>query len=113
MTPHSVDNRWRNSQPVTSFAFYVASLRRLSSTQKLILLLVADCFERGPPFQPSLVALGKLCSCSRRTVMAALRGLEGQHGWIVNDWRGGQQTNVYLPGWRLRRVLQRYRRLGK
>lgn len=107
MTPYSCGRRRRSPQSVNSLAFYIASLRGLSATQKLLLWLVADCFERGPPFQPGLFALGKLCSCSRRTVMAALDGLDGKHGWIVRDWRGGQKTNVYLPGWRLKRVLYR------
>lgn len=110
MTPHSCGQPRRNPQAVKSFPFYVASLKGLSATQKLILWLVTDCFERGPPFQPSLVALGKLCSCSRRTVMQAMKGLDGQHGWIVNDWRGGQKTNIYLPGWRLKKILLRYKK---
>lgn len=102
-------------ESVRSFAFYVAGLRRLSTVQKMIVMLVADCHGRSPPgrFQPSLSALGRLCSCSRKTAWRALQGLEGQHGWIVNDWRGGQKTNEYLPGWRLRRVLQRYKKGGR
>ena len=39
-----------------------------------------------------------------------LRGLEGRHGWIVNEWNGGQQTNSYRPGWRLLRIAQRARK---
>lgn len=112
MTPYSVDRQRGDAQGIHSLPFYVGSLKRLSATRKFILLLVADCFERGPPFQPSLLALARLCSCSRRTVMAALDGLDGNHGWIIRDWRGGQKTNVYLPGWRLKRVLQRYRQRG-
>lgn len=92
---------------IDSLPFYIASLNRLTLAQKYILSLVADCFERGPPFRPSLPALAKLCSCSRKTVWRALQGLDGQHGWIVSDWRGGQKTNIYLPGWRLKRVLYR------
>lgn len=111
MTPHFCGQPARYPHPgVKSLAFYVGSIRGLSSTQKLILWFVSDCFERGPPFQPSLSALGKLCSCSRRSVIYAMRGLDGQHGWIVNDWRGGQKTNVYLPGWRLKKILSRYKK---
>lgn len=107
MTPYSCGQPRRNSQTVNSFPFYVASIKGLSSTQKFILILLADAHNRGSPFQPSLMALGKLCSCSRRTAIYAIRGLAGQHGWIVNDWRGGQKTNVYLPGWRMKRILGR------
>lgn len=98
---------------VDSFIFYVHSLHRLSTVQKSILLLVADCSERGPPFRPSLAALGKLCSCSRKTAWRALQGLDGQHGWIVRDWQGGQKTNNYFPGWRLKRILQRAKQKGR
>lgn len=110
MTLHSCGQPRRNPQSVNSFPFYVASLKGLSATQKFILLLLADCHNRGSPFQPSLVTLGKLCSCSRRTAIYAIKGLDGQHGWIVNDWRGGQKTNIYLPGWRLKKILLRYRK---
>ena len=97
---------------VESFLFYIASLNRLTTVQKCILLLIADCTERGPPFRPSLGALGRLCSCSRKTAWRALQGLDGQHGWIVRDWQGGQKTNIYLAGWRLKRILYRYRKTG-
>lgn len=108
VTLQSCGQRKRHPQAkVESLPFYIASLHRLNSVQKLILALVADCFERGPPFRPSLAALGKLCSCSRKTAWRALQGLDGQHGWIVRDWQGGQKTNIYLPGWRLKRILIR------
>ena len=96
-------------QQIESLIFYLASLKRLTAVQKFILLLIADCTERGPPFHPSLAALAMLCSCSRRYVWNALQGLEGPHGWIVADWRGGQKTNIYLAGWRLKRILHRSR----
>lgn len=105
----------RNSQDkINSFIFYVLGMHRLTTVQKCILLLVGDCHGRSPPgrFQPSLTALGRLCSCSRKTAWRALQGLDGQHGWIVRDWRGGQKSNEYLPGWRLKRLLQRYRIKG-
>ena len=108
MTPHSCGQRRRHPQGgIESLPFYIASLHRLTTVQKIILGLVADCSERGPPFRPSLPALGKLCSCSRRTAWTALQGLDGHHGWIVSDWQGGQKTNIYLPGWRLKRMLYR------
>ena len=102
-------------EEVRSFAFYVAGLRRLNTVSKMILLLIADCHGRSPPgrFQPSLEALGRLCGCSRKTAWRALQGLDGQHGWIVRDWRGGQKSNEYLPGWRLKRVMQRYKKGGR
>lgn len=109
MTPLSCGLSGRNAQDIHSCTFYVASLARLTAEQKIIVLLVADCYERGPPFQPKLAALAKLCSCSRKTVWRALQGLEGHHGWIVNEWRGGQKTNCYRPGWRLVRILHRFR----
>jgi hypothetical protein len=99
-------------QKLDSLIFYLMSLKGLTAVQKIILALVADCTERGPPFYPSLPALAKLCSCSRRYVWKALQGLAGPHGWIVNDWRGGRATNHYFAGWRLKRILKRYRRLG-
>ena len=95
---------------VESIVFYLASLQRLTTVQKCILFLLIDCTQRGPPFRPSLAALGTLCSCSRKTAWRALQGLDGQHGWIVRDWQGGQKTNVYLPGWRLKGILKRYRK---
>jgi len=100
---------------IDSLAFYVAGLHRLSTVQKMVLLLVADCHGRSPPgiFQPSLLALGRMCGCSRKTVWRALQGLGGHHGWILPDWRGGQKSNVYLPGWRLKRIIQRYRRASR
>ncbi len=108
VTPLGCGQRRRHPQgKIESLPFYLASLNRLTSVQKIILSLVADCSERGPPFRPSLSALGKLCSCSRKTVWRALQGLEGQHGWVVSDWQGGQRTNIYLPGWRLKRILYR------
>lgn len=110
MTLRGCGQRGRNSQVVESLIFYVHSLKRLNGEQKSILLLVADCHNRGSPFQPSLDALGKLCSCSRKTAWRALQGLDGQHGWIIRDWRGGQKSNVYLAGWRLKRILQRWKR---
>lgn len=96
------------SQQIESLIFYLVSLKRLTTVQKMILGLIADCTERGPPFRPSLATLAILCSCSRKTVWRALQGLEGPHGWIVTDWRGGQKTNIYLAGWRLKRILQRH-----
>lgn len=115
MTPYSGGQPRRYPQrDIGSLLFYIASIKGLSATQRWILALVCDCAGRSPPgiFQPSLMALGKLCSCSRRTVMYAMKGLSGNHGWIVNDWRGGQKTNVYLPGWRLKKLLIRYRKKG-
>ena len=110
VTPYSCGQRRRHPQGgIESLLFYLASLNRITSVQKLILALVSDCAERGPPFRPSLAALAKMCSCSRKTVWRALQGLEGNHGWIVRDWRGGQKTNEYMPGWRLKRILQRWR----
>lgn len=109
MTLQPCGQRRRYPQHVTSLIFYIHSLNRLRSEQKSILLLVADCHNRGSPFQPSLTALGKLCSCSRKTAWRALQGLDGQHGWIIRDWRGGQKSNVYLPGWRLKRILDRWK----
>lgn len=110
MTPHSWGQGRRypqHPQRIDSLTFYVMSLDRLSTVQKCVLLLIADCAERGPPFQPSLAELARLCSCSRKTVWLALRGLDGQAGWIKQDWRGGQKTNRYFPGWRLQRLLRR------
>lgn len=95
---------------IQSFLFYVHSIHRLSTVQKSIILLVTDCHNRGSPFRPSLVALGKLCSCSRKTAWRALQGLDGQHGWITREWQGGQKTNIYSPGWRLKRILERWRK---
>ena len=113
MTLQTWGQRKRHPQGgIVSLPFYLAALTRLSSVQKLILGLVADCFERGPPFQPTLPALAKLCSCSRKSAWKALQGLDGQHGWIIKDWRGGQKSNVYLPGWRLKRILIRCNKKG-
>jgi len=117
MTPKTCGQVRRYPQGgIASFTFYVMGLHRLNTVQKCILLLVGDVHGRSPPgrFQPSLTALGKLCSCSRKTAWRALQGLDGQHGWIVRDWRGGQKSNEYLPGWRLKRIIQRYgiRRAG-
>lgn len=95
---------------IVSLGFYLASLTRLSSVQKLILVLLADCELRGPPFRPSLEAMARLCSCSRKTVWRSLQGLDGQHGWILREWQGGQKTNTYLPGWRLKNLLRQYRK---
>src|SRR5437660_9797811 len=104
MTTHSVDKcRWYPQGRVKSFPFYVCSLDRLSIVQKCLLFLVADCYERGPPFRPSLQVLAKLCSCSSKSVWRALNGLDGRHGWIEREWQGGQKTNIYRAGWRLKR----------
>lgn len=108
VTRQPCGQRRRNSQGVESLIFYIHSLDRLTSEQKSVLLLVADCHNRGSPFRPSLEALGKLCSCSRKTAWRALQGLDGTHGWIIRDWRGGQKTNEYQAGWRLKRILSRY-----
>lgn len=93
--------------PIQSLPFYILGLDRLTTAQKLILLAVADCYARRKPFQPSLAVLARLCSCSRRSVMRALCGLDGRHGWIRNEWRGGRKTNIYSPGWRLAQLMQR------
>lgn len=102
----------RRNEGIKSLAFYLAGLKRLNAAQKIILGLVAECEERGPPFRPSLAKLAGLCSCSTKHCWRALNGLDGQHGWIIREWYGGQKTNSYRAGWRLKRILQRYRTQG-
>jgi hypothetical protein len=109
VTPQACGQRRRTAQGITSLIFYIKSLDRLTSEQKDILLFVADCHCRGSPFHPTLPELAKLCSCSRKTAWRALQGLDGRHGWIIRDWRGGQKSNRYLPGWRLRLIVERWR----
>jgi hypothetical protein len=44
--------------------------------------------------------------------MRALAGLDGRHGWIKTEWRGGRKANLYRPGWRLLRLVERVNREG-
>ena len=99
--------RARAQGRIESLTFYLYCLDGLTHCQKSILLLVADAERRGQVFQPSLPALGKMLSGSRLKAWRALRGLDGSHGWIRSEWRGGRQTNVYAAGWRLARILDR------
>jgi hypothetical protein len=53
-----------------------------------------------------------MCGCSRSKAWRALRTLEPgsekhRGGWIACEWRGGKQTNIYTPGKRLARIIQR------
>jgi|GEM_PF-3889738 len=96
--------------PIKSLPFYILGLDRHTMAGKLILLAVADCYERRKPFQPSLPVLAKMLSCSRSTVARGLSALEGRHGWVSNEWRGGRKTNIYSPGWRLLQLIQRTER---
>ena len=105
---------YAQQRPIQSLHFYVLALDlgrdRLTQTKKHVLLAVADCYRRRKPFQPSLASMAKMFSCSRRTVTRAIYGLEGRHGWIHNEWRGGRKTNIYSPGWRLLSLIGRERR---
>jgi len=92
--------------------FYLAGLVGLSPAERWIVLLLADAERRGRTFWPSLPRLAAMCGCSRSKVWRALQDLEhgnARHkgGWILCEWRGGKKTNIYTPGRRLARIVQR------
>jgi hypothetical protein len=113
MPREHVDRQRRNeSGTIESVPFYLAGLSGLSPTERWILLLLADTERRGRTFWPSLPKLAKMCGCSRSKAWRELRALEQGNerhkgGWIVCEWRGGKHTNIYTPGRRLARIIQR------
>jgi len=100
------------SGTIESVPFYLAGLAGFSPAERWILLLLADAERRGRSFWPSLAKLAAMCGCSRSKAWRALRQLEQGNekhkgGWIAREWRGGKQTNIYTPGRRLARIIQR------
>lgn len=88
----------------------IANRSDLSTVEKLLLCLMADCASRQ--VELTHFELAALCSSSRRSVFTALKNLR-RHDLIIQNWRGGQKSNIYIAGWRLKQVLTPKRKKGE
>jgi len=96
--------------PIDAPWFYCLGITGLNDTRKAILWTVWTCYVRKAPCQPALATWAAWLGRSRSTVCLAMLDLE-RRGWLRNETRWGRKSNLYFPGWRLLRLIERTRRV--
>ena len=110
MSHHKNGRAQGSAQRIADLWLYLLGNGELSLEEKVFLYTVARQHWARKNWTARQHELARLFSCSPATIKRRIVLIAGRHGWITKEWRGGHQSNVYAPGWRLSQLMARVKK---